>query len=130
MCFFFRRVLPRRDPKHPASSTSAQIASVATLPLVAQRYDLLRRSLLVLYAAAKAAVLNATVSLAKDLAGTGITVNSVSPGPILTPAGERFFRDVAKQQGLGRGMAGDRAAGGEEPRAAPQWVLDMPNPCS
>jgi NAD(P)-dependent dehydrogenase (short-subunit alcohol dehydrogenase family) len=53
------------------------------------------------YAAAKAAMVNTTVSLAKDLAGMGITVNTVSPGPILTPAAERVFRDVAKQQGWG-----------------------------
>lgn len=53
------------------------------------------------YAAAKAAMINSTVSLAKDLGGTGITVNTVSPGPILTPAAERVFRDVARQNGWG-----------------------------
>jgi NAD(P)-dependent dehydrogenase (short-subunit alcohol dehydrogenase family) len=53
------------------------------------------------YAAAKAAMVNTTVSLAKDLGGTGITVNTVSPGPILTPAAERVFRDIAKQRSWG-----------------------------
>jgi 3-oxoacyl-[acyl-carrier protein] reductase len=53
------------------------------------------------YGAAKAAMLNSTVSLAKDLGGSGITVNTVSPGPIVTPAAERVFRDVARQRGWG-----------------------------
>jgi NAD(P)-dependent dehydrogenase (short-subunit alcohol dehydrogenase family) len=53
------------------------------------------------YASSKAALINATVSLAKDLGGSGITVNTVSPGPILTPAAERVFRDVARQRGWG-----------------------------
>jgi 3-oxoacyl-[acyl-carrier protein] reductase len=57
------------------------------------------------YSAAKAAMVNTTVSLAKDLGGTGITVNTVSPGPILTPAAERVFRDVAKQRGWGEEWA-------------------------
>jgi 3-oxoacyl-[acyl-carrier protein] reductase len=34
------------------------------------------------YAAAKAAMVNSTVSLAKALAGTGVTANTVSPGVI------------------------------------------------
>jgi 3-oxoacyl-[acyl-carrier protein] reductase len=53
------------------------------------------------YGAAKAALINATVSLAKELGSTGITANTVSPGPILTPAAERVFRDVARQRGWG-----------------------------
>jgi len=41
------------------------------------------------YAAAKAALVNASVSLAKALAGTGITVNTISPGLIGTEGVER-----------------------------------------
>jgi 3-oxoacyl-[acyl-carrier protein] reductase len=53
------------------------------------------------YAAAKAALLNATVSLAQDFAGTGVTVNTLSPGPIRTPAFERVMRGLADQRKWG-----------------------------
>jgi NAD(P)-dependent dehydrogenase (short-subunit alcohol dehydrogenase family) len=45
------------------------------------------------YAATKAAMVNMSISLAKELAGTGVTVNSVSPGPIVTPLFERIVRE-------------------------------------
>ena len=37
---------------------------------------------------AKAALVNLTVSLSKELANTGITVNTMSPGIIVTPGRE------------------------------------------
>ncbi|MDR2188054.1 MAG: SDR family oxidoreductase [Azonexus sp.] len=43
------------------------------------------------YAAAKAALVNLTVTLTKALAGTGITVNTISPGSIVTPAFQNAY---------------------------------------
>ena len=51
------------------------------------------------YSATKSANVNLAVSLAKDLAGTGITSNAVSPGMILTGGVEDMFRGMAKQMG-------------------------------
>jgi NAD(P)-dependent dehydrogenase (short-subunit alcohol dehydrogenase family) len=66
-----------------------QIAScVATLPQ-ADQPD---------YAACKAAIVNLTVSLSKELAKTGITANTVSPGGFLTPSVEGRIRQYAKKQ--------------------------------
>jgi NAD(P)-dependent dehydrogenase (short-subunit alcohol dehydrogenase family) len=53
------------------------------------------------YAATKAAIVNLSVSLAKDLAGTGITSNTVSPGIVVTDGVERFYRSMAKERGWG-----------------------------
>ena len=53
------------------------------------------------YTATKAANLNMTVSLSKKLAGTGITVNSVSPGPIVTGGFKEDFTGLGQKMGWG-----------------------------
>lgn len=53
------------------------------------------------YGAAKAALLNLTVSLSKALARTGVTSNSISPGLTLTPSVENWLRGLAKENGWG-----------------------------
>ncbi|MGA5560804.1 SDR family NAD(P)-dependent oxidoreductase [Streptomyces platensis] len=59
---------------------------------------------MVTYSAAKAAVVNMTTSLARHLAGTGVTANCVSPGVIVTPSMYRMFEERS---------AGDDGAQGE-----------------
>ena len=53
------------------------------------------------YAAAKAAMINATVSLAKALSGTGVGACCVSPGLVMTDAVEKILRAGAKERGWG-----------------------------
>lgn len=53
------------------------------------------------YYAAKAALANLTVSLAKELFGTGVTVNTVSPGLIHTPETEAMLRHLGQKRGWG-----------------------------
>lgn len=67
----------------------ASITATQPFPLVPQ------------YSATKAALVNLTVSLAKELAQTGITVNTVSPGIILSPRVEQEFRWMAANFGWG-----------------------------
>lgn len=50
------------------------------------------------YAATKAANISMSVSLAKELSGTGITVNTVSPGPIVTPGVKETFIKIAQER--------------------------------
>lgn len=53
------------------------------------------------YYASKGALATMTISLAKDLSGTGITVNIVSPGLIRTPEVEERFIAQGKAKGWG-----------------------------
>jgi len=53
------------------------------------------------YAATKAALVNLTVSLAKDLTRTGVTANTVTPGIIRTAGVEAFYRQMAAARGWG-----------------------------
>ena len=62
------------------------------------------------YQAAKAAMVNFTASLARALAHTGITVNSVMPGTIFTPAVESWLSHVAQQQDWGSDWKGSSVA--------------------
>jgi 3-oxoacyl-[acyl-carrier protein] reductase len=69
-----------------------QIASAAASQPIAYGPD---------YGAAKAAMINMTVSLAKSLGPCGVTANCVSPGVVLTPAVQRWSEALAKAQGWG-----------------------------
>ncbi|MBM3925064.1 MAG: SDR family NAD(P)-dependent oxidoreductase [SAR202 cluster bacterium] len=51
------------------------------------------------FSATKAATVNLTVSLSRELAGSGVTVNTISPGPIFTEGVEEFYRAVARERG-------------------------------
>ncbi|GGB16066.1 3-oxoacyl-ACP reductase [Flexivirga endophytica] len=51
------------------------------------------------YSAAKAALANATISLARTAVAPGVTVNMVSPGVILTPAMQRLFASRPESAG-------------------------------
>ena len=51
------------------------------------------------YGMTKAAQLAVSRGLAKLTRGTGVTVNSVLPGPTLSEGVETFVRDLAKQNG-------------------------------
>jgi len=57
------------------------------------------------YQAAKAALVNLSSSLARSLAHTGITVNTVSPGFVVTPASEAWLISVARQERWGEDRA-------------------------
>jgi 3-oxoacyl-[acyl-carrier protein] reductase len=51
------------------------------------------------YTATKAAIFNLTVSLSREFSGQGVTVNTVSPGIVVTEATEAYFRNMAKTKG-------------------------------
>ena len=72
------------------------------------------------YYAAKSALASMGASLAQELSGTGITVNTVSPGLVRTEQVEAGYRRLAKK--LGRGESWDEVV---------KLIVerDFPNPC-
>ena len=56
------------------------------------------------YGGTKAAVAVFSTGLAKVVAGSGITVNTVSPGPVLTGMLESWIRDIATARGWEGGL--------------------------
>ena len=57
------------------------------------------------YYASKGALANMSISLAKEVAGTGIRVNLVSPGLILTPEVEQAYLAKGRREGWGETWA-------------------------
>jgi NAD(P)-dependent dehydrogenase (short-subunit alcohol dehydrogenase family) len=53
------------------------------------------------YGAAKAAMNNFNLSLSKELAFSGVTVNAIMPGLIYTQQLDQFLRDLAERRGWG-----------------------------
>lgn len=79
------------------------------------------------YSATKAALSNLTVSLSKELAGTGVTANTISPGPTSTAAFRDLALSFAQHHGLGDDVdAGARALIGG-PLANPSGRLAEPD---
>lgn len=83
-----RRLLPAMQAK--SWGRIINIASAAATQPIAYGPD---------YGAAKGATLNLTVSLAKSLGACGVTVNSISPGVIMTPAVQRWMDALAAARG-------------------------------
>jgi 3-oxoacyl-[acyl-carrier protein] reductase len=77
------------------------------------------------YSAAKAALANLTVGLAKELAGTGVTANTVSPGPALTDGFGEFAAAFARDHGLADAAAAVRVLV-DGPLASPSARLVEP----
>lgn len=52
------------------------------------------------YASAKAGAIMLTKYFARDLAGSGVTVNAISPGPVATAKGRLSAEQIARMEGL------------------------------
>lgn len=79
------------------------------------------------YYASKTALINMTVSLAKELANTGITVNCVSPGIIATAEIREMFRKRAEKRGEPTDWPSlEKKGASEGPMANPAGIIGDP----
>ncbi|QDQ98820.1 SDR family NAD(P)-dependent oxidoreductase [Tomitella fengzijianii] len=75
------------------------------------------------YAAAKAAIINLTLSASKAFSGSGVTANTISPGMIRTPSLDEWLDDIARAQGWPGDR--DRSAAWAIANIVPQTVTRM-----
>ncbi|MFI2781299.1 SDR family NAD(P)-dependent oxidoreductase [Streptomyces sp. ALB3] len=108
---------------------------VVNIASVSGKRPLLRRTP---YCASKMAVIGLTATLAGEVGPLGVTVNSLSPGPVSGPRMERNFRLEAERTGSSRAEAEEafvsrsalgRMVSEEEVGAAVSAMLRMPGLC-
>lgn len=85
---------------------------------IASAHGLVGSAHKVAYVAAKHGVVGLTKVVGLETAGTGVTVNAVCPGWVLTPLVERQIVDMAAQRGISRDDAAAALLGEKQPSRA------------
>lgn len=115
--------------------TQRGTGDVVNIASVSGKRPLLRRTP---YCASKMAVIGLTTTLAGEVGPLGVTVNSLSPGPVSGPRMERNFRLEAERTGISYAEAEEafvsrsalgRMVSEEEVGAAVSAMLQMPGLC-
>ncbi|MFG2586610.1 SDR family NAD(P)-dependent oxidoreductase [Streptomyces sp. NPDC048438] len=115
--------------------TERGTGDVVNIASVSGKRPLLRRTP---YCASKMAVIGLTTTLAGEVGPLGVTVNSLSPGPVSGPRMERNFRLEAERTGISYAEAEEafvsrsalgRMVSEEEVGAAVSAMLQMPGLC-
>lgn len=85
---------------------------------IASAHGLVGSAHKVAYVAAKHGVVGLTKVVGLETAGTGVTVNAVCPGWVLTPLVEKQIVDMAAQRGISRDDAAAALLGEKQPSRA------------